>query len=150
MKMRGLKNIMLCLLVCSGVVMSAQEIKEVNVTGSAEGTPDKAGELALADALRKAIQQGAGVDILSETKVSNFQVESDKVITSSFGYIKDYKVVGKKYSDKDNIYTVTIKAEVGKGTPGMDQVLALRLLIKRIHSPRLTIQVKEKISGELN
>ncbi len=77
-------------------------------------------------------------------------MEYDRVITSSFGYIKDYKIISRSYSEKDKIYSVTIKAQVGKGSPGMDQVMALRLLIKRMQSPRLMIQVKEKISGEYN
>ena len=150
MKMRILRNIVLCFILLAGCVLTAQELKEVTVTGSAEGTPDKAGEQALAKALRDAVQQGAGVDVMSETKVSNFQLEYDRVITSSFGYIKDYKIISKNYSDKDKIYSVTIKAQVGKGSPGMDQVMALRLLVKRMQSPRLLIQVKEKISGEYN
>ena len=135
MKMRVLKNIILCLVLFASCGIRAQELKEVTVTGSAEGTPDKAGEQALAKALRDAVQQGAGVDVMSETKVSNFQVEYDRVITSSFGYIKDYKIISKNYSDKDKIYSVTIKAQVGKGSPGMDQVLALRLLVKRCSLP---------------
>ena len=144
------KNIAICLVLFAGCGLWAQELKEVTVSGSAEGTPDKAGEQALARALREAVQQGAGVDIMSESKVSNFQTEYDRVITSSFGFIKDYKITGRNYSEKDQIYTVTVKAQVGKGTPGMDQVMALRLLVKRMQSPRLTIQVKEKISGEYN
>lgn len=139
----------ICLIVVS-FLSTAQELKEVTASGSAEGTPDKAGELALAQALRDAVRQGAGVDVLSESKVSNFQTEYDRVITSSFGYVKDYKITGREYSAKDKIYTVTVKAQVAKGSPGMDQVLALRLLVKRMSSPRLLIQVKEKIGGEYN
>jgi hypothetical protein len=150
MKMRFLKNIVLCFVLFAAYGVWAQELKEVTAAGSAEGTPDKAGELALARALRDAVQQGAGVDVMSESKVSNFQMEYDRVITSSFGYIKDYKIISRSYSEKDKIYSVTVKAQVGKGSPGMDQALALRLLVRRMQSPRLTIQVKEKISGEYN
>lgn len=150
MQTRWLKKIGFALIVLIGCGLTAQEFKEVTVTGSAEGSPDKAGEQALAKALRNAVQQGAGVDVLSETKVSNFQTEYDRVITSSFGYVKDYKITARNYSEKDKVYTVTVKASVGKGNPGMDQVMALRLLVKRMQSPRLLIQVKEKIAGEYN
>jgi len=119
--------------------------KEVLVSGSAEGNPSEAGELALARALREAVRQGAGVDVLSETKVENFQMESDKVMTSSFGYVKEYKLVSQEY--KDGIYTVKIKAKVGEKTPGMDNVMALRLLVRRAESPRVMIECDEKISG---
>jgi hypothetical protein len=145
-----LKKLLSVLLLMSALFVSAQDLKEVTASGSAEGTPDQAGEQALAQALRDAVRQGAGVDILSESKVSNFQTEYDRVITSSFGYVKEYTITSREYSNKDKIYTVKIKAQVAKGSPGMDQVLALRLLVKRMGSPRLLIQVKEKIGGEFN
>ena len=63
---------------------------EVEAVGRGSGNPDTARELALADALRNAVRQGAGVDILSESKVQNFQMEYDRVMTSSFGYVEDF------------------------------------------------------------
>jgi len=121
--------------------------KTVQVTGSAAGTPDKAGELALTDALRSAVREGAGVDLISESKVTNFQTEYDRVLTSSFGYVEDYQILEQGYDEKSGIYTVKLEAIVGKKTPGMDKVLGLRLLVKRMGSPRVTIECKEKIRG---
>ena len=121
--------------------------KKVIVSGSSEGTPDKAGELALTDALRNAVRKGAGVDIISESKVSNFESEYDRVMTSSFGYVKDYKILEQNYDTENGIYTVKIEADVGKKTPGMDKVMALRVLVKRMDSPRVTVASKERIRG---
>ncbi len=121
--------------------------KNVIVTGMAEGTPDKAGELALADALRNAVRQGAGVDIISESKVNNFVAEYDRVMTSSFGYIEDYKILEQKYNKKKSLYIVKIEAKIGKKNPGMDNVMALRLLVKRMNSPRVVVEGKERIRG---
>jgi len=121
--------------------------KTVQVTGRAAGTPDKAGELALTDALRSAVREGAGVDLISESKVTNFQTEYDRVLTSSFGYVEDYQILEQGYDEKSGIYTVKLEAIVGKKTPGMDKVLGLRLLVKRMGSPRVTIECKEKIRG---
>lgn len=119
----------------------------VTVTGSAEGNPDKAGELALAEALRNAVREGAGVDILSESKVSNFQADYDIVMTSSFGYIESYKILNQKYDKSTSIYTIKLQAEVGKSAPSMDKIMALRMLVKRMDSPRVMVICKEKIKG---
>lgn len=121
---------------------------EVKVSGRGAGEPGKAREQALAQALREAVRQGAGVDIVSETKVENFELQSDQVMTSSFGYIENYEIVSHSYDEGTQTYTVTIKAEVKKGRPQMDQVLELRMLVKRMQSPRVMVEAKEKIAGE--
>ena len=140
----------LCLLffpILSSVALKAQDSEgvEVTVSGSASGDPSLAREQALADALRNAVRQGAGVDLLSETKVENFKTEYDRVMTSSFGYVEEHQVLEQKYAD--GVYTVKIKAKVKKGNPGTDNVLALRLLVRRMGSPRVMIKCDEKIYG---
>ena len=121
--------------------------KSVTASGSASGSPSSAGELALTNTLREAVRKGAGVDILSESKVQNFTMEYDRVMTSSFGYIKSYQVISRKYYTKKQLYVVVVKAEVAKGSPKMDQVLALRMLVKRMKSPRVVIECSENIAG---
>lgn len=121
---------------------------EVQVEGRGSGNPDSARELALADALRNAVRQGAGVDILSESKVQNFQMEYDRVMTSSFGYVEDYEILSQNYDKGKAEYTVKLKAKVAKGAPQMDKVLALRLLVRRMQSPRVMVECKEEIAGE--
>lgn len=123
------------------------EAKEAIGVGTAEGTPDTASEQALAQALRDAVRKGAGVDVMSETKVENFQMGYDRILTASFGYVEKYEVTEQKYDSKAQTYTVKIKASVKKGTPGMDNVMALRLLVKRVESPRILVLCDEKITG---
>ena len=123
----------------------ASDAIEVTATGSATGDPALAREQALADALRDAVRQGVGVDLISETKVENFKTEYDRVMTSSFGYVEEHQILEQKYSD--GVYTVKIKAKVNKGTPGSDNLLALRLLVRRMGSPRVLIKCEEKIYG---
>ena len=134
--------------VLSGMTVMSLSGGEVQVTGVASGPPDTARELALTKALRDAVRAGAGVDILSETKVKNFELEYDRVMTSSFGYVESYEVTAQTYDNGKQEYTVTLKAKVSKGRPQMDDVLALRLLIKRMKSPRVMIEAEEKISGD--
>ncbi len=121
---------------------------EVEVSATAGGEPQAARELALAQALREAVRQGAGVDVLSESKVQNFELEYDRVMTSSFGYIERYEVTLQRYDPAKREYQVTLRATVAKGRPQMDDVMALRLLIKRVKSPRVMIESEEKFSGD--
>ena len=123
------------------------EIREVIGIGVAAGTPDSASEQALAQALRDAARKGAGIDLMSETKVENFQMGYDRILTASFGYVEKYDITEQKYDNKAQTYTVKLKAMVKKGTPGMDNVMALRLLVKRVESPRVLVICDEKIVG---
>ena len=126
------------------------EVREAVGMGIAEGTPDSASEQALAQALRDAVRKGAGVDVMSETKVENFQMGYDRILTASFGYVEKYDITEQKYDNKTQTYTVKLRAMVKKGTPGMDNVMALRLLVKRVESPRILVICDEKIIGYEN
>jgi hypothetical protein len=135
-----------CFLLFS-TAFAENNVVSVTVTGSAVGNPDKSSEMALADAMRNAVRKGAGVDVYSETKVSDFQTEYDQVLTSSVGYIKDYKILDQGYHSESNTYTVKISADVAKSAPHVDDIMALRLLVKRMDSPRLIVETKESIAG---
>lgn len=140
-------SLLLTTLLCASGAISAQDAGgvEVTATGTATGDPSIAREQALADALRDAVRQGAGVDILSESKVENFKLDYDRVTTSSFGYVEEHQILEQKYSG--GVYTVKLKAKVKKGNPGMDNVMALRLLVRRMGSPRVLVKCDEKIYG---
>ena len=142
-----MKYVFLFLIAVFVQVQICAETTTVVVTGSSEGEPAKAGELALTDALRSAVRKGAGVDVLSESKVSNFQSDYDVVMTSSIGYIESYKILEQKYDKDSGIYTVKIEAAVSDKTPEISKVMALRLLMKRMESPRVTVECNEKIKG---
>jgi len=114
----------------------------------ASGNPDAAQEQALTRALREAVRMGAGVDVLSETKVQNFELEFDRVMTSSFGYIESYEVTAQSYDAGKQEYSVSVKAQVAKGRPKIDDMLALRMIVKRMKSPRVMIEATEKFSGD--
>lgn len=146
MKSRRLSGLIAALLALF-IGAAASAAQTVTVTGSAVGTPDVAREQALAGALREAIRAGVGVDILSESKVDNFTLEYDRVITSSFGYVKSYRIKSQEYDAKDQTYRLTVEAEVDRGRPLMDNVLALKLLVDRMQSPRVVVETEETFSG---
>lgn len=120
---------------------------EVTVTGIGTGDLAVARETALADALRNAVRQGAGVNIISESKVADFQLEYDRVFTHSLGYVKKYAVLSQAYDAEKRTYTVEIQADVDADAPAVDDFAALKILQSRMISPRVMIECHESIAG---
>ena len=120
---------------------------EVTVSGIGAGDLAVARETALADALRNAVRQGAGVNIVSESKVKNFQLEYDRVFSHSLGYVKKYSVLEQTYDTAKKVYQVRIRAEVDKNVPPADDFAALKMLQHRMVSPRVMIECREAVSG---
>lgn len=139
-----MKKILALLFLLSLLQLNADE--KVTATGKAAADSSSAKEIALTDALRDAVRQGAGVDLISSTKVNNFILEYDKIFTSSFGYVRDYKIISTG-TGKDGLFTVTIEATVGKGMPDMEANLALRQIVRQKGSPRLVIESSGSIEG---
>lgn len=71
------------------------EIKEVVAFGTAAitGTADIARDHAISDALRKAVEQGVGVFINSETAVKNFTLLKDEIYSNAQGYVASYRII---------------------------------------------------------
>jgi hypothetical protein len=119
---------------------------EVNVEGKAAGDLPHAREEALADALREAVRVGAGVDVLSTTSVKDFNLDFDRVLSAAFGHVKNYKVTWSSLG-KDGIYRIKVNADVGAGTPGMNEALALKQIVQLKQSPRVAFKIEEHIDG---
>lgn len=120
--------------------------KTVTATGVASIINDKleARNLALNDALRKAVEQAVGIIVSSNTIVENFQLLNDNVYTHTEGYIKSYKVVDEK-SDY-NTYQLTIEAEVGLGKLEND-LATIGLISQKKNKPRILFMISEENTG---
>jgi hypothetical protein len=118
---------------------------QVTVCGQAAGSGKIVRQQALADALRKAVRKGVGVNIISKTKMTDYVLDFDRVFSLAFGYVKTFKILSSGY-DNAGLYNVKISALVGKGTPGMNDYMAMRQIIAMKGSPRLLIRA----SGEIN
>lgn len=125
----------LCLL---GVLSGQIQATQVEAEGRAAGDLPNAREIALADALREAVRQGTGVDVLGSTGTSNFTLDFDRVLGSAFGHVKSYKVVDSRLG-ADGFYRVKLSDEVEKGAPNAKNSLAMRELLLRKNSPRLSV-----------
>ena len=119
--------------------------ERVTTVGRAENDSQSSREQALTDALREAVRIGAGVNLASQSKTSNFALDYDRVFAAAFGYVQGYQVLecGVK---GDGFYHVKISADVAKGDPNTNDKVALKQLIALKNSPIIAFDIKEAIT----
>jgi len=135
----------LCLTLLLNLCSLAYADTRVTVTGQAAGSGKVVKQQALADALRKAVREGAGVNVISSTKVTDYVLNFDRVFSRAFGYVKTFKILSSGY-DKADIYNVKISALVSKSSPEINDYMAMRQIIAMKGSPRLLIRASGKIN----
>jgi len=126
---------------------SAEELKSIQAEGVAvilENNLAVARDAAIEDALRKSVEEAVGTLIDSQTLVENFQLVSDRIYSQAHGYIKGYRIV--KEQRDDQLMRVRVEASVATG-PLQDDLSALRILLTRVHKPRLMVLIEEKNLG---
>jgi len=119
----------------------------LTVTGEAvvqNGDESAAKEEAIVAAFRKAVEEGIGTIVASNTLIENYQVISDKIFTKARGYVKNYKilngyVVGGRYK-------VEMSVEVSEQNI-QDDLIALNILQQAKDNPRIMIIISEEHLG---
>jgi hypothetical protein len=126
------------------VVLAGGEGTEVLAEGAAalteHGGADIARDHALKDALRKAVEQGVGTLVSSESRVQNFQLLSDRIYSQASGYVSSYRVISE--SRESGLYRVVIRARV-KLERIEDDLSAIGILLSEQGRPRIMVVVKE-------
>ena len=84
--------------------------KWVTATGKAEGTNLTAQDEAIADALRKAVEQTCGTFLTTQSKTQDYKLVYDRIFNNAVGYVREYKV--KKVLVADQITHAEITARV--------------------------------------
>lgn len=142
------KNVGLVLLAClifgpvhQGFTQVEEEPEEHEVLVRAEapiydGDKFRAREEASAMAKRNAVEQAIGTLVTSETRVENFELISDKILTKASGYIKRFEIL--KETDRGDSLLIVAKAVVTVATV-KDDLIALNLLQAAIHKPRIML-----------
>ncbi len=145
-KCRGLLLIFgLFFLIFSSVAQAQEEtVSAEGVARILQGNTDIARDNAIVDAQRKAVEQAVGVLMSSESLVENYELLSDRILTQSAGYIKNYQLIDERKDGDD--YRVTIEAVVGMGDLEQD-VQAIQHLIQQKGNPRMMFLVTEDING---
>ncbi|MEO0085578.1 MAG: flagellar assembly protein T N-terminal domain-containing protein [candidate division WOR-3 bacterium] len=128
------------------VIVSGGTGTEVLAEGAAAitTTPDIARDQALKDALRKAVEQGVGTYVNSETRVQNFQLLSDRIYSQASGYVSSYRLISE--SQEAGLYRVVIRAKV-KLDRVEDDLEAIGILVTEQGRPRVMVVVKELAAG---
>jgi hypothetical protein len=96
------------------------------------------------DAMRNAIEQGAGVEIASHTETKDFELVRDEIISRANGYISAFKELSKK--EEGGIFTVKIEATVNVGKVTEDWA-TIALLIKQKGHPKMLVVIVDKIDN---
>ncbi|MEA3489535.1 MAG: hypothetical protein U9R44_04245 [Candidatus Omnitrophota bacterium] len=143
MKKLGLCMVMLILAcaVCSAAIIE----KEIVAEGMAAGDTTQAREVAVNRALRKAVEQGVGVIVDSETIVKNFQLLDDQIYSTVKGYVTSYEVIADN-GGESGVYKVKVKAKVALGALTKD-VKALGIVKKKLNYPRVMVLIDDYIDG---
>ncbi len=122
------------------------DVKTVTVEGEAaiESDPSITERNAKRDARRKAVEQGAGVLVESNTIVRNFQLVTDEIATTAKGVIMDEQwgalVDGDTKTTKKIKLTAKVSPEAIEG--------AICNVIKQNHDPKVSLVFVEKVGDE--
>lgn len=122
---------------------------EVEVEGRAAGNAPAVRQQALTDALREAVRSGAGVDLVSESQMENFELTFDRTFSKARGYVKKYEVLESGLTE-DGFYTVKIKADVSDKAPAANDTMTFQMMAREHEAPRIAIQIDEQIEGVQN
>ena len=105
-----------------------------------QGGLDIARDHAIDDALRKAVEQGVGTYIDSETLVNNFQLISDNIYSNTSGYVSSYRIIDE--GESNGLYRVVVRAIVKTDNIEND-LAAISILLSEQGRPRVMVVVKE-------
>lgn len=102
---------------------------------------------AIDDALRKAVEQALGTYIDSQTRVENFVLVEDRILSWSKGYVSRYEIV-EDSKQSPELYQVTVAATVDVANL-QDDVRAVQELIANMGNPRLMFLIDEQNVGDV-
>jgi hypothetical protein len=131
----------LALVVGFAVQAAAQEnVVEVTVTG--EGMSE---DSARNDALRKALEQGGGVEISSHSQAENFQLIRDTIYARAEGIVSDYKIL-EQGDAAGGVKFCKIRAKVNKSAIATTWG-EVQNVLDQVGRPGIAIYILERIDG---
>lgn len=97
-------------------------------------------------ALREAVEQAVGTLVTGQTRVRNFSVIQDDILTRTEGYVERFSVLGRRRLDPRTC-EVTVEAVVRLGALHRS-LAALDLLVDMVGNPRLICLGRERREGQ--
>lgn len=124
-------------LIMNLVLLSA----DVTVTATGYGATK---EQATQDALRNAVEQGAGVKIFSSTEVQDFIALKDVMVSESFGMVTRYDVLSANKNGFD--WVVKVNASVSDNI--QKDWAKMKIILKQKNNPSVLVIFAESIDGK--
>jgi hypothetical protein len=115
---------------------------EAQITATGSGATQRD---ALMDAQRKAVEQGVGVLVDSQTLSRNMMLVGDKIFSKARGYVKHYTVISQERQDDGN-WKVMIECEVADEKIKAS-LKTLGILRDKMGNPRITVLYDPEITG---
>ncbi len=137
----------LCVLMLSvgvlGQVDDARAVdKWVTVEAEAAGVGGKARDQAVAQALRKAVEQACGMFINAQSKTVDYRAVYDKIFANTVGYVREHKVL--KVSDAGIKTTATVRVRVSTKRFEADWA-TIAHTVEQENNPRVIIAIVEAV-----
>lgn len=128
------------LLTIGVVLLCVSAAFATTVTATGEG-PSK--EVALATAMRRAVEQGIGTFVKSDTTVVDSALVDDKILSHSKGYVTSYKITKEEKTIDGVLVTITAKVD---NKLLKDDIDALTILRKNavVGNPRILVAFSNK------
>lgn len=120
-------------------------VKVVVAEGMAAGSDLKARDEAINRALRRAVEQGVGTLIDSESMTQNYQLLDDRIYSDVKGYVKEYKIISDN-NGEGGVYKIKVEAVVALARLSKD-LKALNIIRERKGNPRIMVLVQEFVDG---
>ncbi len=138
----GLIGFLTCVMSASAQMQQQSTAPVVEVTVTGRGLDEQG---AIQDALRKALEQGAAVEISSHSQVDNFELIRDTVYARADGVVTDYKIL-EKGEGVGGVFAVKVRAKVRK-----DAVARawgeVQNVLDQVGRPGVAIYIKEVIDN---
>ena len=145
-------KLLVCLAFACALALSApaggQTIKAVpvdktlTVTGVAAGTTLKSKDEAVAQALRKAVEEACGVFLTAQTKTRDYQTVYDKIFANTVGYVVEHKVI-KTWTDEEKTFaTVRVRVSTQKFRKNW---AVIAHTVEQENNPRIIVAIVEAV-----
>lgn len=117
----------------------------ISAEGVAAGSDLKARDEAINRALRRAVEQGVGTVIDSESMTQNYQLLEDRIYAQVKGYVKSYNIISDN-NGADGIYRIRVEAVVAIASLTKD-IKALNIIKEKKGNPRVIVLIQEFVDG---
>lgn len=121
----------------------ANEIRHVTVTAEGYDKDD-----ALKQALRKALEQGAGTQIAAFSQVENYTLIRDTIYSRASGIVSDYRIVKGPSEVPGGTWEVTIEAQVRQSAVA-ETWGEVQNVLDQLGRPKIMVWIDERIDGQL-